>query len=628
VDERLAIEKASGLLRGAGEPCALEDYSTFLGFSDAAADAARDLSKAQKKALPWLMDWARVWRRLRDEFDRVVLADPMILYQPANRASLEFHSSRAFVRYFRAGNRTSKTQSGYAEHYFISTNQHKWRPFPYGAHASFIVGVNFSKYCPAVFEAKFLKGEEGNALSPMFPVGGKWFNHYDERRHVITIACTPCAETGKAGTCRHRKSTIRLFSDIEGWEVLQGASYLMGHFDEHIDELFFNEAIQRTQTAGPEACLVVTGTPLHGHEAWEHQRLTKLHLEGAPANQVDPGNEDSPPFVSLHEIDQFEAGLVPHDKIRMTMKVMDEFEVESRVYGRPAPLAKNPVFDRRVLAELRKDCLKAARGELSLPVGLHAAQTTEATLVTFDEGKSGDLRIWSPPNPSSQYILAVDTAKGLAGGDASCASVLEFYRSGISPRLRLVAQYHGWINPLDYAFEVFKLALYYNSALTAIELTGGYGEAVMLKMRQEFCYWNLFRDEASHSQAEHSLDGRFGVETNMRTKPFMVAALQQFVKDRAIGIPCEATITEMAAFEQERTKSGLSTRYRGVGGSHDDRVMSLVVGASVALTAQVLDYQVMMGDEPVSLTDQYSGDWLKIHRELGEGERVDPFDYV
>ena len=628
MDQRLALKKAEDILALAGLPPDLDDYPDFKKYTDATADAVKELSQKQRAEMPWLLDWAKVWRTLRDEFDKVVLADPMVLYKPANRAAMEFHSSEAFVRYFRAGNRTSKTQSGYAEHYLIGTNQHLWRKFPGGAHATFIVGVNFSKYCPAVFEAKFLKGEEGNPLSPMFPPGGKWFNHYDERRHVITIACSDCAEKGKAGTCKHRKSTIRLFSDIEGWEVLQGAAYLMGHFDEHIDELFFNEAIQRTQTAGPESCLIVTGTPLHGHEAWEHQRLTKLHLEGAPANRVNPDNPKSPPFVSLHEIDQFEAGLVPHDKIKMTMKVMDEFEIESRIYGRPAPLAKNPVFDRRVLAELREDCEEALRGELSIPDKDPTITLGETTVVNFIEEGDGALRVWNPPQQGRQYILAVDTAKGLAGGDASCASVLEFYREGISPKLRLVAQYHGWLNPLDYAYEVFKIALWYNSALTAIELTGGYGEAVMLRMRQDFCYWNLFRDEASHSQAEHSLDGRFGVETNVRTKPFMVAALQQFIKDRAIEIPCEATITEMAAFEQERTKSGLSTRFRGVGGSHDDRVMSLVVGASVALTSQVLDFSLAMAEEKPEIDQVYTGEWLKIHRELATGsERPDPFSF-
>jgi hypothetical protein len=169
--------------------------------------------------------------------------------------------------------------------------------------------------------------------------------------------------------------------------------------------------------------------------------------------------------------------------------------------------------------------------------------------------------------------------------------------------------------------------VHYNSALTAIELTGGYGEAVMLKMRQDYCYWNLFRDEANHAQAVHSMDSRFGVETNMRTKPFMVAALQQFVKDRSIEIPCEATITEMVAFEQERTQSGLTTRYRGVGGSHDDRVMSLVIGASVALTSQVIDFVETSKAEPVQIDQQYKGEWLNIHRELNDDGELDPFDF-
>ena len=627
MDEHEALAKAGNILKGAGLKSELRDYSGFLEYSSIVADVVKEWPSSTKSELPWLMGWAKTWRKLRDEFSKVVEADPMILYQPANRASNEFHSSPAFVRYFRAGNRTSKTQSGYAEHYLIATNQHRWRYFPDGAHATFIVGVNFSKYCPAVFEAKFLKGEEGNHLSPMFPVGGKWFNRYDERRHVITIACPQCANEGKAGTCKHKKSTIRLFSDMEGWEVLQGAAYIMGHFDEHIGEDFFNEAIQRTQTAGPESCLIVTGTPLHGHEAWEHQRLTKLHMDGAPANRIDPDNAASPPFVSLHEIDQFEAGLVPPEKIRMTMKIMDEFEIESRIYGRPAPLAKNPVFDRKVLAELRAEVTDPVRGNLRVIDDTSIFDITETTLIDFNQEDDGPLRIWYPPVPGCQYIVAVDTAKGLAGGDASCASVLEYYKSGVSHKLTLVAQYHGWINPLDYAYEVFKLAVHYNSALTAIELTGGYGEAVMLRMRQDFCYWNLFRDEANHAQAKHSMDSRYGVETNMRTKPFMVAALQQFVKDRAIDVPCEATISEMVAFEQERTQSGLTTRYRGVGGAHDDRVMSLVIGASVALTSQVIDFVDSTKAEPVDIKQQYSGEWLKIHEEMNDDGDLDPFDF-
>ena len=627
MDDREVLARADQILKMADVEPGQLTVENFFQYAELVSQCVRDWPQRKKDDTPWLMDWAKRFRGLYDNFARSAAADPMILYRPANRAALEFHSSNAFVRYFRAGNRTSKTQSGYAEHYFVTTEQHKWREFPTGPHSTFIIGVNFSKYCPAVFEKKFLTGEQGNPLSPMFPAGGKWLHRYDERRHEIQIACPKCANAGKAATCPHPKSTIRLFSDTEGWEVLQGGSYVLGHFDEHIDEEFFNESVQRIQTAGRSSCLLVTGTPLHGHEAWEHQRLTKIHLEGPPRNRISPEDPSSAPFVSLHEIDQFEAGLVPHERIKMSMGIMDEFEVESRVYGRPAPLAKNPVFNRKALAELRRSSTSPGRGVLRVEEDTLAVNIVDTTRFGFHEQDDGPLRIWEEPVAGGKYIVSVDTAKGLAGRDASCASVLKVCGSEISPRLSLVAQWHGWINPLLYAEEVFKLAVWYNSALTVIELTGGYGEAVMLKMRQDYCYWNLFRDESNHAQAGHTMDSRYGVETNIRTKPFMVAALQQFVSDRAIDIWCEATISEMVAFEQERTKSGLTTRYRGVSGAHDDRVMSLVIGASVALSSAVLEFTASEPEGLLDIKGKYDTEWEKIHQDIRDSDSVDPFDF-
>lgn len=252
----------------------------------------------------------------------------------------------------------------------------------------------------------------------------------------------------------------------------------------------------------------------------------------------------------------------------------------------------------------------------------------ETTKIGLLDAHDGPLRVWEEPVQGAWYIVSVDTAKGLTGRDASCASVLRLGGTSTSPKLDMVAQYHGWINPLAYAEEVFKLAVWYNSALVVIELTGGYGEAVMLRMRQDFCYWNMFRDEQNHSQVDYRLDSRFGVETNVRTKPFMVAALQQFIKDRAINVPCEATIGELVAFEQERSQTGLTTRYRGAGGSHDDRVMSLVIGASVALSSQVLEFGVISAESQPDVKHRYTGEWAKIHEEMGEGAKSpDPFDY-
>lgn len=633
MDHQEVLDFAWGIIR---ERRRLQEFEgkNFLQFANDVVDIVKyDWGSAKRNKTPGLQAFLEGLKALSDDFEAIVAADPMMLYSPANRASLAFHSSDAYVRYFRAGNRTSKTQSGYAEHYLIATDQHRWRDFPTPPAQTFIVGMNFSKYGPSVFERKFITGEDGNPLSPMFPKGGKWFYHYDERKKIITIACPACANAGKSASCPHPKSTITLFSDVEGWEVLQGGQYRLGHFDEHINEEFFNESIQRTQTVRG-GCLIVTGTPLHGEEAWEQRRLTSIYEKGGPENRVNPEDKRSPLFVELFEIDQFEAGLVPHDRIKMSMKAMDEFEIESRVYGKPAPLAKNPVFDRRKLAAMRETCTDPWRGHLHTAENLE--EVTDLSEFTLEEQETGPLRVWEEPDIHSFYIVGVDTAKGLYAGDTrksgdySAACVLKVIKKGNGIALELVAQYHGHINPFDYAAEVFKLCVWYNSALAVIELTGGYGEAVMLRMREEFHYWNFYKDRSmAHSSATYNPGHRLGVDTNKRTKPYMVAALQQFVADDAIKIACKSTIQEMVAYEQERTDSGLSVRYRGVGGTHDDRVMALVIAASVAVDASVASTMVEAQKAVYLAKEPTSIEWREIYKDINETDRgLDPFEHV
>lgn len=593
----------------------------------------RDISE-----ITWFREWLLVWQKMRDSFDELVRLDPMLLYEAKNRASLEFHSSLAFVRYFRAGNRTSKTQSGYAEHYFVTTGQSRYRSIPAPPSSTFIIGVNFSKYATNVFEKKFLSGEDDNPTTPIFPEHGRWFHRYDRQTRAIHIACPACAAENRGKECRHRKSSITLFSDMEGWEVLQGGQYRLGHFDEHIREDFFNESMQRTQSV-PKSGLIVTGTPLHGYESWETRRLAQLAEGPDILNRVIPGDTSSQKFVSMHEIDQFEAGIVPHDKIRMSMQAMDDFEIESRIYGRPAPLARNPVFDRGVLAEMRKNALEPElRGDLHVPnpstLLEEVAYCDEIELVESD---TGALRVWELPTQAGQYIIAVDTASGLApkrkgyDADASCASVLRLYPQPIgSPLVKLVAQYHNWINPLAYAEEVKKLGVYFNRGLVVIELTGGLGRAVMLRMR-ELLYENIFRDLSKPELVDGDIDARMGVDTSAQSKPMMVGALQQLVRKNMLIVPCKDTIAEMVAFEQERTETGLTTRYRGAGGSHDDRVMSLVIGAYVAVAFPVYDFMqdsnadYMTGRQRVADVEQ-DVKWKEIRKEIAGRMTPDPFN--
>lgn len=604
--EMEALENAKKILSRARVPeNEIPRVHDFLDYGQVVSGAARELTAKQREKLPFdFKDWALTFRRVYDKWDSVIAADPMVAYEPANPTSLAFHSSPAYIRYFRAGNRTSKTQSGYAEHYLVTTGQHRWRGFATPPASTFIVaGLPFTSYADGVFSRKFLIGEDRNPLSPMFPETGKWFYHYDSRTYTITLACPACANEGKGQSCKHAKSTIKLFSNENSWEVLQGAAYTLGHFDEHVDEAFFDEARQRTKTTN--GCIIVTGTPLHGFEAWEHRRLTSLFMDGPPANLVNPADAQSRSIVSLHQCSMYEGGLVPKEQIDMDAQLMDEFERDARIYGNPAPLAENPVFPRAMTSRMAANCVAPTRGSLNVSPTFDLTKLQDSKDVEVWTDLMGPLRIWKPPEDGEIYLVCVDTASGLSDrvdsgkvkkdGDASCASVLRVFPHGLGIGLEMVAQWHGWITPYDYATEVFKLAVKYNGALTVIELTGGLGLAVMQRIKNDFFYWNLYREPSDLASVKFRLDARLGVDTSATTKPFMVACLKQFIKEGRISIYDTATIGELNSFEQVTVGAGGAVlqqpKYMGAGGAKDDRVMSLAIGCAVAISSPHLLFQ-------------------------------------
>jgi hypothetical protein len=130
----------------------------------------------------------------------------------------------------------------------------------------------------------------------------------------------------------------------------------------------------------------------------------------------------------------------------------------------------------------------------------------------------------------------------------------------------------------------------------------------MIQCLREIRYWNLFQDVTDPSQVQFSQDPVFGVDTNVRSKGLMVSALQQVVRERQIKIYCAHTLEEMRSFGQEVTEARLHVRFRGEGGSPDDRVMSLVFAVYVAVS-----YPIYRHNIPKKHSNP---EWDAVHREL------------
>jgi hypothetical protein len=598
------------------------DTTNFLDYADKVRDILLNQARTVKQTAV-MREFALGLRRMRDDFEAIVRADPMVIYKPAHSVSESFHRSDATVRGLWCGNRCSKTQSGVAEIYWTMTGQHPWRSRAETPANCFVVGVNFTKYRPKVFEAKYLKGEPGNPLSPVFPDGGKWFHSYDQKTYTIQIACSECANKGTPKTCKHPKSSVILFSDMEGPDVLQGGQYALGQLDEQIQQEIYKEGRERIKTV-LNSGLIITETPTKGKGFWTY-KLRKLGRR----KPKYPNSERC--IVETFEIDQFSAGLVPHEEIYASMEEMTESEIETRIYGMHAAANELAVFDAEVLRAMRDECCPGERGVLRLPDAEDGneedalAAADDTTSIVFDEFKEGLLEIWEQPKPLAQYVVSADVAHGLTKGDASCADVLEFRPVGqFDYDFKQVAQYHGRLTPDNYADELFKLGLYYQPCTLVVELNGP-GMVVVKRLRDLGC-WFLFQDVHALQNVDDSYVQGYGVSTQAHNKPIIVSMLQNVVRSRrrrpsAIKLYSQDTLDELESYIQNPTASGRSFRFEGED-TNDDRVMSLALGVYSARTQALFDWDILNEEKrklahKADTRDEHTKSfWVDIHAEM------------
>ena len=532
---------------------------------------------------PWLKGWLETLVWLRGEYERLRAEDPGAFYEPLTEIHRAFHASQAKWKFFCAGNRCGKSQAGFQEDYWAVTGQHPWKPNDTGIQAVAIVGTDYSQYAAGVFEPKMISGETDNELAPYFPEGGKWLNAYNRKKYRITTACPDCAARGRAAKCSptHRgRGTLALYSDVSGARSIMGAQFNHLHFDEHQSEDFFVEGNQRLGTVRG-ATGAITGSPLYGKGIWEHRIVQAGAERPLEENLRFPslGPEKSPKYFDFFQISQYAAGLRTKDEIDAEAATMPDHERRARIDGEPTPLAKNPVFDVERVGAAKDQASTFARGTL------HSTEDVSSYELAFNdldfvEDNVGPLHVLKHPTPQDQFIIGVDTAAGLAKSenyfpDYSCASVMRMFNDGGKLCLEKVAEWHGYILPSKFAEEVKKLGIYFNAAWLVIETTGGLGGAVLEALRSEkLAYPKIYVDKSRPQQKQIDPGSKFGIDTNVSTKPLMIAAMQSMFLDGRLKISHNPTLDEMIAFSQTRPEGGRMWRYEAAEGEKDDRVLS------------------------------------------------------
>lgn len=181
----------------------------------------------------------------------------------------------------------------------------------------------------------------------------------------------------------------------------------------------------------------------------------------------------------------------------------------------------------------------------------------------------GPWKVFRDPEPDRSYAVGADVASG-RGNDYSAAFVLDLHS------MEIAAQFRAKIDADLFAMNLHFMGRRYNTALLAVETAGGWGEAVIIPLRDgkdgRPAYPRLYRHLLS-SRPDLPISKPFGFPTNVKTRPQILNLLERAIRERALPFVTGDLLYEMESFVEHET--GPSPRAQD--GANDDLVMAFAI---------------------------------------------------
>ena len=176
------------------------------------------------------------------------------------------------------------------------------------------------------------------------------------------------------------------------------------------------------------------------------------------------------------------------------------------------------------------------------------------------EDKLGQLKVWQLPRPRHVYGIGEDVAEGIEGGAYSTGEVLDI-GEGCQ-----VAEWHGHLSPDLFGEEMALLSAWYNQAVGVPEEWPGPGGVTKAKLVElESHVWQ-------NPEKKSERGGHQGWETNQRTKPLIIGALNAGIRDRDLILKSADLLDECHAYKY--TPSGSMEPSVG---QFSDRLMGMAI---------------------------------------------------
>ena len=198
--------------------------------------------------------------------------------------------------------------------------------------------------------------------------------------------------------------------------------------------------------------------------------------------------------------------------------------------------------------------------------------------------------IWQEYEPGSSYMLVADVARG-DGADSSAFHVVKL------ETMEVIAEYKGKPTIDAYSKILYDVGIEYGKCLLVVE-NASVGWSVLEKLT-ELGYPNLYYSvKSTHEyveqyQAEVMSNAVAGFTTSSKTRPLVIAKLEEFIRNKLITVYSSRTVEELKTF------IWYNGRPQAMRGYSDDLVMSLAIACWVRDTAltvnqREIEYQKAM----------------------------------
>lgn len=184
--------------------------------------------------------------------------------------------------------------------------------------------------------------------------------------------------------------------------------------------------------------------------------------------------------------------------------------------------------------------------------------------------------IWEKHIEGASYLLVADVARG-DGQDSSVFHVIRL------DNMSIVAEYQGKPSLDLYSQILFDAGKEYGDCLLVVE-NNGIGISVLEKLK-DLSYPNLYYSIKGTHEFVESYKGAYddravpGFTTSTKTRPLIVAKLEEFIRNKLITIQSTRLFHELKTFIWHNGKPQAMRSY------HDDLVMALAIGCWVRDTA-------------------------------------------